>query len=150
MSSFFANKQQLAGFTAELVDVKRGILVITFNRPDKLISKLSVAEREVGGIPNSSEDIKQAHAAAIEAYIETHVGRIDEDYGDMYHQRTLEDWATFNINERTKHDASISSGLAIMACNRNSYKPVQERTVKKINLGIKNYNNEGSFSQIIK
>ena len=129
---------------------RRGYRGFSINRPDKLISKLSVAEREVGGIPNSSEDIKQAHAAAIEAYIETHVGRIDEDYGDMYHQRTLEDWATFNINERTKHDASISSGLAIMACNRNSYKPVQERTVKKINLGIKNYNNEGSFSQIIK
>ena len=36
--------------------------------------KLSVTEREIGGIPNSSEDIKQAHAAAIEDYIENHVG----------------------------------------------------------------------------
>ena len=35
--------------------------------------------------------------------------------------RTLEDWAKFNINNRTKHDASISSGLAIMACNKNKY-----------------------------
>ena len=42
-------------------------------------------------------------------------------YGDMYFQRTLEDWAAFNINNRTKHDASISSGLAIMACNKNRY-----------------------------
>ena len=68
----------------------------------------------------------------------------------MYHQRTLEDWSQFNITNRTKHDASISSGLAIMACNRNKYKPVADRTTKKINLGIKHYNNEGSFSQIIK
>ena len=42
----------------------------------------------------------------------------------MYFQRTLEDWARFNINNRTKHDASISSGLAIMACNKNRYIPV--------------------------
>ena len=27
------------------------------NRPDKIWNKLSVAEKEVGGIPNSSEDI---------------------------------------------------------------------------------------------
>jgi hypothetical protein len=129
---------------------RRGYRMFSINRPDKLWNKLSVAEKEVGGIPNSSEDIKQAHAAAIEAYVENYVGRISEDYGDMYHQRTLEDWATFNINERTKHDASISSGLAIMACNKNSYKPTAERTMKTINLGIKHYNNEGSFSQIIK
>jgi len=120
------------------------------NRPDKIWNKLSPAEKEIGGIPNSSEDIKQAHAAAIESYIENHVGRSEEGYGDMYFQKTLEDWAKFNINNRTKHDASISSGLAIMACNKNLYKPVAERAKKNINLGIKRYNNEGIFSQIIK
>jgi hypothetical protein len=45
------------------------------NRPDKSYNKLSVSEREIGGIPNSSEDIKQAHAAAIETYIEELVGQ---------------------------------------------------------------------------
>ena len=44
------------------------------NRPDRLWNKLSVTEKEIGGIPNSSEDMKQAHAAAIEMYIENHVG----------------------------------------------------------------------------
>ncbi len=67
----------------------------------------------------------------------------------MYFQRTLEDWAQFDINNRTKHDASISSGLAIMACNRNRYKPVADRTKIKINLGIKKYNNQGFTSKII-
>jgi len=37
------------------------------NRPDKIWNKLSTTEKEIGGIPNSSEDIKQAHAAAIES-----------------------------------------------------------------------------------
>ena len=50
------------------------IEVLAMNRPDKVWNKLSVTEKEIGGIPNSSEDIKQAHAAAIESYIETAVG----------------------------------------------------------------------------
>jgi hypothetical protein len=101
-------------------------------------------------MPNSSEDIKQAHAAAVESYIESYVGQNNNEYGNMYFQKTLEDWAKFNINNRTKHDATISSGLAIMACNRNLYKPVADRKTRNINLGIKRYNNEGIFSQIIK
>jgi len=48
---------------------RRGYRGFSMNRPDKLWNKLSVAEKEVGGIPNSSEDIKQSHAAAIESYI---------------------------------------------------------------------------------
>ena len=44
------------------------------NRPDKIYNKLSITEKEIGGIPNSSEDIKQAHAAAIESYIQDHIG----------------------------------------------------------------------------
>jgi hypothetical protein len=129
---------------------RRGYRGFSMNRPDKIWNKLSTTEREIGGIPNSSEDIKQAHAAAIESYIENYVGQKEGVYGDMYFQKTLEDWAKFNINNRTKHDASISSGLAIMACNKNLYKPVAQRSIKNINLGIKRYNNEGIFSQIIK
>ena len=129
---------------------RRGYRGFSINRPDKIWNKLSTTEKEIGGIPNSSEDIKQAHAAAIESYIETYVGLKQNEHGDMYHQKTLEDWAKFNINNRTKYDATISSGLAIMACNKNMYKPVQERVLKSINLGIKRYDNNGNFSQIIK
>jgi len=126
---------------------RRGYRGFSMNRPDKL--KLSVTEREIGGMPNSSEDIKQAHAAAIEAYIENHVGLTEKGYGTTYFQRTLEDWAKFNINNRTKHDASISSGLAIMACNKNKYRPSPKRVLKSTPLGIKKYNNRGSSSKIM-
>jgi len=129
---------------------RRGYRGFSINRPDKIWNKLSTTEKEIGGIPNSSEDIKQAHAAAIESYIEDHVGFNGDTYGDMYLQKTLEDWAKFNINNRTKHDASISSGLAIMACNKNKYKPIRDRINKPISLGFKKYNNKGSFSKIIK
>ena len=128
---------------------RRGYRGYSMNRPDKSYNKLSATEKEIGGIPNSSNDVKQAHAAAIESYIEKHVGIIEDGYGDMYFTRTLEDWAKFDINNRTKFDASISSGLAIMACNKNLYAPTQERQVRTINLGIKRYNNKGSRSKII-
>ncbi len=119
------------------------------NRPDKL--KLSVTEREIGGIPNSSEDIKQAHASAIESYIEDFVGlRSTGDYGDVYLQRTLDDWSKFNINNRTKHDASISSGLALMACNKHRYAPSNPVIRESVNLGIKKYDNKGVNSKIIR
>ena len=129
---------------------RRGYRGFSMNRPDKLYNKLSVTEREIGGIPNSSEDIKQAHAAAIEHYIENFIGQIETGYGDMYFQKTLDDWSKFNINNRTKYDASISSGLAIMACNKNKYRPVPVRSVTPVSLGIRTYNNKGSISQIIK
>jgi len=129
---------------------RRGYRGFAMNRPDKIYNKLSVTEREIGGIPNSSEDIKQAHAAAIESYIEDYIGlKENNTYGDMYHQRTLDDWAKFNINNRTTHDASISSGLAIMACNKNKYRPVPKLLIEQMDLGIKKFDNSGTVSKII-
>jgi hypothetical protein len=127
---------------------RRGYRGFSMNRPDKLWNKLSITEREIGGIPNSSQDIKQAHAAAIETYINEYVGSFDGKNGDIYFQKTLEDWATFDINNRTKHDATISSGLAIMACNKNRYRPNSLNAIKKFNLGMKTYDNTGYTSKI--
>ena len=128
---------------------RRGYRGFSMNRPDKLRNKLSITEKELGGIPNSSEDIRQAHASAIESYIETNVGITDEEHGRMYFQRTLEDWSKFNINNRTKFDASISSGLAIMACQRHLYAPRAERQKRKIDFGFSKYNNSGLKSKIL-
>jgi len=130
---------------------RRGYRGFSMNRPDKIWNKLSVAEKEVGGIPNSSEDIKQAHAAAIEMYIQDHVGiKQDGTLGDLYFNELLNDWAKFDINKRTKHDASISSGLAIMANNRHLYAPNSKVEKQPLNINISKYTNTGSNSQIIK
>ena len=131
----------------------RGYRGFSLNRPDKNISKLSKTERELGGIPNSSEDVKQAHAAAVESYIEKHVGldfdgvyRDSEEMGTMPFNRTIEDWAKFDINNRTKHDATISSGLAIMANQKHLYQPEVKQS--KISVNFATYNNSGVFSKI--
>jgi hypothetical protein len=129
---------------------RRGYRGFSMNRPDKLIGNLSKTELELGGIPNTSEDIKQAHAAAIESYIEDYVGKINENHGNMYFQRTLEDWAKFDISKRTAYDASISSGLAIMACRKHMYRPNMQRTTKNVGFSFSKYKNEGSMSEIIK
>ena len=130
---------------------RRGYRGYSMNRPDKTWNKLSVTEKEIGGIPNSSEDIKQAHAAAIEMYIQQHVGHLgDGNYGNVYFNETLNDWSRFDINKRTKFDASISSGLAIMACNRHLYTPNASIEKPKLNINIAKYSNTGGMSKLIK
>ena len=133
----------------------RGYRHFCLNRPDKSYNKLTKTERELGGMPNSSEDIKQAHASAIQSYIERYVGidlagdyRDPEEMGTMPFVRTLEDWAKFDINDRTKFDASISSGLAIMANQKHLYVP--EKKESKIKLNFARYSNDGTLSQLIK
>lgn len=133
----------------------RGYRGFSINRPDKPFAKLSKTERELGGIPNSSEDVKQSHAAAIESYIEKFVGfdleakyRDPEEMGTMPFTRTLEDWARFDINDRTKFDASISSGLAIMANQKHLYMP--EKKESKLIINFAKYKNEGTTSQLIR
>jgi hypothetical protein len=133
----------------------RGYRGFCINRPDKHYTKLSKTEKELGGIPNSSESVKQAHATAIESYIEKYVGidmdgtyRDPGDMGDCIFIRTLEDWAKFDISNRTKHDASISSGLAIMANQKNLYLPIEKQSKIKINFAT--YNNKGIISEMIK
>jgi hypothetical protein len=132
----------------------RGYRGFSMNRPDKHLAKLSKTEKELGGIPNTSEDVKQSHASAIETYIEKHVGvdmegtsRDAEDMGEMYFTRTLEDWARFDINNRTKFDATISSGLAIMANQKHAYLPEQKQS--KISVNFARYNNRGSRSELL-
>tara|TARA_R100000808_G_C2155481_1_gene168173 strand:+ start:8673 stop:10919 length:2247 start_codon:yes stop_codon:yes gene_type:complete len=132
----------------------RGYRGYCLNRPDKTYNKLSKTERELGGIPNTSEDVKQSHASAIESYIEKYVGldiggdyRDSDEMGSMYFQRTLEDWAKFDISNRTKFDAAISSGLAIMANQKHLYTPSKQKS--KISINFARYNNTKNLSKII-
>ena len=133
----------------------RGYRKFSINRPDKPFNKLSKTEKELGGMPNSSEDVKQAHASAIESYIEKHIGfdvdgtyRDSDEMGTMPFNRTLQDFARFDINNRTKFDASISAGLAIMANQKHLYVP--EKKESKIKLNFARYTNDGNTSKIIR
>jgi hypothetical protein len=133
----------------------RGYRLFSMNRPDRTTDKLSKTELELGGIPNNSEDVIQSHASAIESYVEKHVGydregtyRTPGEIGSMLFNKTLQDWSGFDISNRTKYDASISSGLCIMANQKHLYTP-QYKT-NKISINFAKYSQEGMTSKLIK
>jgi hypothetical protein len=99
---------------------QRGYDGYLMDRPQHLSSSSSKVNVKTKGIPSNSADVIQSHAQAIEDYIHNHVG-INTDsmqYGNMYFNRTLEDWIGFRIDNRTKFDLTISSGLALLAAQR--------------------------------
>ena len=84
-------------------------------------------------------------------YIQEHVGmKQDGTFNDMYFNRTLNDWTRFDITKRTKFDATISSGLAVMACNRHLYTPNAKIEKEPLNIHFAKYNQKGNMSRIIK
>ena len=105
----------------------RGYDGYLMDRPKHLMSANAKVNVKTKGIPSNSQDVIQSHAQAIEQYIHDHVGMNNNtgEYGKMYFNRTLEDWIGFKINDRTKFDLTISSGLALLASQKS--KPV-ERT----------------------
>ena len=142
------NKPRLLYYLKE-----RGYRSFSLNRPDKHKNILSKSEKELGGIPSSSAVIS-VHAEAIESYIENNVGIInnqeDVDFGscgNMFFNRTLLDWSNYDINNRTKFDATVSSGFAIMANQSNKNREVKKRN--QININFAKYSNKGFVSEII-
>jgi hypothetical protein len=98
----------------------RGYDGYIMDRPEHLKPPGSSSNVKTKGIPSNSQDVIQAHAQAIEAYVHEHIGMHAEtgDYGRMYFDRTLEDWIGYRIDDRTKFDLTISSGLALLAAQK--------------------------------
>jgi hypothetical protein len=98
----------------------RGYDGYLLDRPQHLRNPNSSTNVRTKGIPSNSQDVIQAHAHAIEAYIHDHVGVRAEtgEMGQMLFNRTLEDWIGYKIDKRTKFDLTISSGLALLAAQK--------------------------------
>ena len=103
----------------------RGYDGYLMDRPKHLMSSSSHVNVKTKGIPSNSQDVIQAHAHAIEKYIHESVGVNHEtgEVGNMYFNKTLEDWIGFKIDKRTKFDLTISSGLALLAAQKAKEKP---------------------------
>jgi hypothetical protein len=106
----------------------RGYDGYLMERPAHTLSANSKVNVKTKGIPSNSQDVIQAHAHAIEAYIHNHVGlnRETGEYGKMYFNNTLEDWIGFQIHNRTKFDLTISSGLCLLAAQKG--KPQKQQS----------------------
>ncbi len=103
----------------------RGYDGYLMDRPRHLMSSSSHVNVKTKGIPSNSQDVIQSHAQSIEKYIHDHVGVNYEsgETGNMYFNKTLEDWIGFKIDKRTKFDLTISSGLALLAAQKSKEKP---------------------------
>ena len=117
----------------------RGYDEYLMDRPAHLATTAMKTSVKTKGIPSNSQDVIQAHAQAIEAYIHDHVGINNEtgQFGRMYFSRTLEDWINFKIDDRTKFDLTISSGLALLAAQK------QVKQVKKTDFNDKVFFRKG-------
>jgi hypothetical protein len=93
-------------------------------RPKHLSAPNAKVNVKTKGIPSNSQEVIQAHAQAIEAYIHNYVGYNPETgaAGNMYFNETLEDWIGFKIDNRTKFDLTISSGLCLLAAQKVNQK----------------------------
>lgn len=113
---------------------QRGYDNYLMDRPQHLGSGYG-GSTKTKGIPSNSQDIIQAHAQAIEAFIHSHVGLNEEtlEFGKMYFERTLEDWINFKVDDRTAFDLSISSGLALLAAQGTTVKK------EKTNFDVKKF-----------
>jgi hypothetical protein len=103
----------------------RGYDGYLLGRPKHLSAGAPGQKVKTKGIPSNSQDVIHAHAQAIEAHIHDHVGANHDtgEFGKMYFNRTLEDWIGFKIDNRTKYDLSISSGLCLLAAQKEKVKP---------------------------
>jgi len=112
----------------------RGYDGYLMNRPDHVGPRSMSSVGKTKGIPSNSKDVIQAHAHAIEAYIHDHVGynRETGEMGAMYFNRTLEDWIGFKIDNRTKFDLTISSGLCLLAAQKVEKKKVRSDFSDKV------------------
>ena len=99
---------------------EKGFRGYSANRPDKHITKLSVTERKLGGVPGTGLTSILAHAEAIEYHIEYSVGiNRNEEWGEIgemgrcFFNDLLNDWLSFDVNDRTEFDLSMASGYAL-------------------------------------
>ena len=111
----------------------RGYDGYLMDRPEHLKTSTAKVQVKTKGIPSNSQDVIQAHAHSIEAYIHEHVG-VNYDTGEMgrmYFNNTMEDWIGFKIDKRTKFDLTISSGLALLAAQKAKVKLKTDFTERK-------------------
>ena len=123
---------------------RRGYRKFSMNRPDRKTSDLTPTERELGGISPQGDKIGNAQYYAIESFIQDYVGLCTESdpakqnrpygkMGEMYFNRTLEQWKDVDPNKRTDYDAYISSSLAEIATQKVYYNTEETRIVNMKN-----------------
>lgn len=123
-----------------LVEVmyEKGLTNFSMRRPDKPYHKLSDVEKKYGGIPSNRKELLESQALELSTHITEHIGRAENDkhrnideIGEMPFNRTMNDWLVFDIKDRTKHDATVSSSLAIYGAKRKTRRVIESKKSSK-------------------
>ena len=127
----------------------RGYYEYLMDRPEMTHTEWSRGKQKTKGIPGSGAAVINAQAEAIATYIYDHVGMntATGEMGRCYFNVLLDDWSRFEIDNRTKYDASISSSLALLA-SQKYIKPKKE--LKVSSPLVKRYTNKGMSSKKIR
>jgi hypothetical protein len=127
---------------------RRGYYEYLMDRPESTHTDFS-KKQQTKGIPGSGVAVINAQAEAVATYIYDHVGLKPDtgEVGKCYFNRLLDDWSRFDINNRTKFDATISSSLALLASQK--FVRIKEESPKFVKF-VKTYTNRGILSQKIR
>jgi hypothetical protein len=126
---------------------RRGYYEYLMDRPESTHTDFS-RKQQTKGIPGSGVAVINAQAEAVATYIYDHVGLKPStgEIGKCYFNKLLDDWSRFDINNRTKFDATISSSLALLASQK--FVRIKEESPKFVKF-VKTYSNRGNLSKKI-
>ena len=124
---------------------RRGYYEYLMDRPESTHTDFS-KKQVTKGIPGSGIAVINAQAEAVATYIYDHVGLKPDtgEVGKCYFNRLLDDWSRFDIDNRTKFDATISSSLALLASQK--FVTNKKESPKFIKF-VKTYTNRGIISK---
>tara|TARA_R100001224_G_scaffold80153_1_gene50122 strand:+ start:7722 stop:9749 length:2028 start_codon:yes stop_codon:yes gene_type:complete len=127
---------------------RRGYNNYLMDRPESTHTSSSRTQK-TKGIPSTGAAVLTAQAEAVSSYIYDHVGVNNEtgEMGKCYFNKLLEDWSKFEIDNRTKYDATVASSIALLAAQK-FVKPKSKQTFD-MNKFVKKYKNTGLISKRI-
>ena len=127
---------------------RRGYFNYLMDRPESTHTDFS-KKQQTKGIPGSGVAVINAQAEAVATYIYDHVGLKPDtgEIGKCYFNNLLDDWSRFDIDNRTKFDATISSSLALLASQK--FVIPKKESLKFVKF-VKTYHNKGNLSKLVK
>ena len=123
-----------------------GLTRYSMRRPDKL--KLSQDELMYGGIPGTDPALLKNQASFLQKHIYDHIGyAANEEFrdfgvmGDCPFNEMLADWMKFDINDRTKFDATVGACLAVYGAQKFLVKRSESRDRTNNSIKISDFYN---------
>jgi len=127
---------------------QRGYGEYLMERPEVTHTKNSRGQK-IKGLPSSGEAVINSIIDAIQVYVYEAVGYDDDTgaIGRCFFTHLLKDWAEFEPTNRTKYDASMASGITLLAAQKH-VKPKKQKS--KPVVFVRTYNNRGMTSKLIR